>query len=221
MNNRYDSLKTPILTSINNLTKPTLSRIPKYLNYLKSVEKTYEFISSQTIASELNLGVVLVRKDLFIISGEGKPKIGYNVEGLIIRLESLLGYHEVENTVLIGAGKLGMALYNYEGFEEYGLKIVAIFDTDEHYQKQDLSTKLSNILDLRDICLNNSVNVGIITTPAAQAQKVCDALIKAGIKGILNFAAVHLNVPPTVTVQNMNIATTLALLAKQIKQGDK
>ena len=108
-----------------------LRRLPVYLHYLKSLpEREQKTISSSAIAAALKLGDVQVRKDLALVSGEGKPKIGYYVSALISRLEKTLGSRNITKAVVVGAGKLGKALMFYEGFPEYGIEINAAFDCD-------------------------------------------------------------------------------------------
>ena len=113
--------------------KATLGRLPQYLQYLKSLPESYgSTISATAIAKGLSLGDVQVRKDLAAVSGAGKPKIGYEKAKLIGDLERHLGYESLTNAVLVGAGKLGKALLDYNGFDEFGVQIVAAFDCKFH-----------------------------------------------------------------------------------------
>lgn len=112
------------------VSKQTLQRLPMYLSYLKSMQGAAKYISATAIAEALNMNHVVVRKDLASISSSGRPKVGYVREGLIQELEIFLGYDNTQDAVLVGAGQLGKALLAYSGFVEYGLNIVAAFDTD-------------------------------------------------------------------------------------------
>ena len=112
-----------------NVSPKLYTRLPIYLHYLKQLPATVENISATAIAAALDYGDVQVRKDLSAVSGEGKPKTGYEVAGLIRALESFLGYDQINTAVIVGAGKLGMALYEYSGFAAYGLHIAAAFDS--------------------------------------------------------------------------------------------
>ena len=104
------------------IPKATLGRLPQYLEFLRNLPSDApETISATTIARNLSLGEVQVRKDLAIVSGAGKPKIGYITRDLIRDLEHWLGSDEFTSAVIVGAGKLGSALYDYSGFEEYGV----------------------------------------------------------------------------------------------------
>ena len=119
------------------ITKATLGRLPIYLRYLKSIKSISQNISATQLAKDLNLGEVQVRKDLASVSGKGRPKIGYRTEELICQLESCLGQKDTCQVILVGAGKLGLALLDCEGFKDYGIEIVAAFDIDEsvHYSE--------------------------------------------------------------------------------------
>jgi redox-sensing transcriptional repressor len=201
-----------------------LWRLPYYLNYIKSLDEgKYSNISAPVIAKALNLHEVQVRKDLAAVSNTGgKPKTGFEIKELIKDLEEYLGYNNVDEAVLVGVGHLGKALLTYKGFENYGLKIVVGFDNDEALIDTKIAGKQILSLDkLKDLCWRMSVNVGIITVPAQDAQRICDLLIEAGIRAIWNFAPVHLHVPEYVLVQNENLAATLAVLSRKLTENLK
>ena len=196
----------------------TLNRLPLYLNYLKSLDGSNN-VSSTEIAKVLGLNDVQVRKDLSAVSSGGKPKIGYNVASLMSDLKEFLGYNSVNNAVLIGAGNLGRALMSYRGFYEYGLKIVAGFDTVKVLIGCRVDGKpILSLDELERFCKDNNVRIGVITTPADNAQSACDMLIREGIKAIWNFAPAHITVPDGVLVQNENMACSLALLSKHLDE---
>ncbi|MBQ1280785.1 MAG: redox-sensing transcriptional repressor Rex [Oscillospiraceae bacterium] len=199
------------------ISKSVLKRLPVYLSYLKSQDLDVENISATTLAAALNLGEVQVRKDLAMVSDGGRPKIGYNRLNLIDDIEQFLGYDNTNDAVLIGAGGLGGALLGYSGFAEYGLNIVAAFDSNPALVGKTKSGKrIHAIADLKKFCTDNKVLMGIITVPAPYAQEVCDLLIECGILAIWNFAPVHLDVPEMILVQNENMATSLAVLSKHL-----
>lgn len=198
--------------------KATLGRLPLYLHYLKTLPDEYcATISAAAIARGLSLGEVQVRKDLSAVSGAGKPKIGYERAELIAAIELCLGYNKVTNAVLIGAGKLGRALLDYEGFEDFGVKVIAGFDCDENvWQASKASKPVLPISDLKAYCDENDVKIGIITVGKASAQQVCDTLVTCGITAIWNFAPCALDVPPTVLFKQENLALSLAHLNNQL-----
>ena len=199
------------------IPKATLGRLPQYLEYLRSLPKIRRTISATAIAKALSLGDVQVRKDLASVCGAGKPKIGYETDKLITDIESHLGYERLTNAVLVGAGKLGRALLDYDGFEDFGVKIVAGFDCNETV----LTKGTKEILPIRDIevyCREHDVKLGIITVGQGSAQDVCDKLVESGIQAIWNFAPVTLKVPNGVLLKQENLALSLAYLNNQISK---
>ena len=199
------------------IPKATLGRLPQYLEYLRSLPEIRRTISATAIAKALSLGDVQVRKDLASVCGAGKPKIGYETDKLITDIESHLGYERLTNAVLVGAGKLGRALLDYDGFEDFGVKIVAGFDCNETV----LTKGTKDILPIRDIevyCREHDVKLGIITVGQGSAQEVCDKLVESGIKAIWNFAPVTLKVPNGVLLKQENLALSLAYLKGQISK---
>ena len=161
------------------VSRATMGRIPMYLKYLKSAIHSGDNISATTIAKQLGLGEVQVRKDLSAVSGAGRPKTGYNIGELIASLENFLNDGKIRKVVLIGAGKIGRALLDYKGFEDYGLEIAAAFDTavkEVEYSKSGKPVLPADELD--GFCAENEVKIGIIAVPSENAQEVCDRLIK-------------------------------------------
>lgn len=200
--------------------KATLGRIPRYLNFLKelSPEKA-PYISATTISKELKLGEVQVRKDLAMISGAGRPRLGYETEVLIEQLEDCLGCNKVTYAVLVGAGRLGRALLQYDGFEHYGVKIAAAFDCNDQVINLDSKTEILPMNQFDSFCKEYNVNLGIITVGEGSAQQVCDQMIKSGITAIWNFAPCKLHVPDGVILQNENLALSLAHLRNRLSSG--
>ena len=199
------------------VSRATMGRIPMYLKYLKSAIHSGDNISATTIAKQLGLGEVQVRKDLSAVSGAGRPKTGYNIGELIASLENFLNDGKIRKVVLIGAGKIGRALLDYKGFEDYGLEIAAAVDTavqEVEYSKSGKPVLPSDELD--GFCAENEVKIGIIAVPSENAQEVCDRLIKNGILAIWCFAPCTLNVPENIEVRYENMALSLAYLSKKI-----
>ena len=186
------------------ISRQALRRLPFYLDYLKKKQADgVRNISATTVANDLKLNEVQVRKDLASVSVTGgKPKTGYVAAELIRDLESFLGYDNTKEAVIAGAGKLGQALLSYKEFDRYGLNIVAAFDTDEK---------------MADICSRLKVHIGIICVPPECAQSVCDKMVASGILAIWNFAPVHLSVPTGVIVQYENLAASLAVLSQNLE----
>lgn len=202
------------------ISTQALARMPYYLHYLNQLRNEgVEIIASPTIASDLSLNEVQVRKDFAAISTtKGKPKTGFMIQDLIYNMEHLLGYHNVKDAVLVGAGSLGKALLSFKGFESLGMNIIAAFDNNEELIGSQLSgKKVLSHEKISSVCRRLNVNIGIITVPADQAQMACDQLVAGGILAIWNFAPVHLMVPSNIMVQNENMAASLAILSKHLQ----
>ena len=203
-----------------NVTKATLGRLPQYLQFLNGLPPgQYDHISATTIAKMLSLGEVQVRKDLAAVSGLGKPKVGYRTSELIKDLEDALGCKKLTPAILVGAGKLGRALLDYNGFEEYGVQITAAFDCNEQVLRMNKTSKeILPISSLKKYCTENGIRIGIITVGSGSAQNVCDQMLEAGITAIWNFAPCQLKVPDNVLVKQENLALSLAHLNSQISK---
>ncbi len=195
-----------------------LQRLPMYLTFLRTLEERGgRTVSAKQVAEALGLGEIQVRKDLASVSGGGRPKIGYVTRDLITDIEAYLGYHEVNDVIIIGAGKLGQALLSYTGFRDYGLNIVAAFDKSPESKDPDESGKrIYPVEELAPFCKKYQIRIGIITVPVNFAQEVCDHMVKSGILAIWNFAPIILKAPAHILVKNENMATSLAVLSKHL-----
>ena len=203
------------------ISKSVLKRLPGYLAYLKSLpENGPVHISATALANALGMGEVQVRKDLAMVSDGGRPKIGYLRESLIEDIEQFLGYDNVTDAVLIGAGKLGQALMAYQGFDEYGLNIMAAFDRNPKMEKTDEGKPVYNTSKLTQFCRTHKVLMGIITVPAEKAQDVADQLIACGIKAIWNFAPVDLRSSDKIEVQNVHLSDSLLTLSFRMNEKE-
>jgi redox-sensing transcriptional repressor len=203
----------------NKVPKSVLERLPIYLHYLKTLSADEcKTISSANIARGLGLGEVQVRKDLALVCGTGKPKIGYSYQNLVDHLEDALGCKMKINVVIVGAGKLGKAFLSYDCFTEYGFDIMAAFDIDEE-RTGELSNgkKIFTIDKLKEFCQNENVKIGIITVPEGSAQSACDLLVNCGVKAIWNFSPTRLVHTSDVKVKNENMASSLAVLSAELR----
>ena len=185
-----------------------LERYPVYLKYFKELqEKGEETISSPRIAAKLGYSEEQVRKDLQNVSLEpGRPKKGRSVRQLVDDIESFLGYRDSTSAVLIGVGHMGGALMNFPAFREMGLEILAGFDSNPE--------KIGHKVGEKEVYPIS--RLGILCVPASQAQQVADEAIKAGAKALWNFAPTHLDVPENIVVENVNLASSLAVLSHKL-----
>lgn len=206
---------------IQNVSKATIGRLPAYHRYLNEKQAEGEkTISSTAIAEDLHLNAVQVRKDLSVISSvAGKPKLGFEIGDLIEDINRILGYDNVTDAVLVGAGGLGSALAGYDGFKNYGLNIVAVFDSDkERIGKTVNGIRVFDAEQIRHLVRRLNVLIGVVAVPKGAAQKVADELIEGGVRAIWNFAPVHLNVPGNIAVKNEDMAASLAILSKRLAE---
>lgn len=199
------------------VSKATLGRLPQYLRFLRDLPADHLHISATTIARELNLGEVQVRKDLGMISGQGRPRVGYVTVDLIRSLEKALGCDGVTNAVLVGAGKLGRALLEYDEFEHYGVRIAAAFDSNAQTLRLNRTIEILPMQAFEDFCRGNNIRIGIITVGQGSAQEVCERMIRAGITAIWNFAPCKLETPPGILLRQENLALSLAHLNNQLR----
>lgn len=198
------------------VSKPTLRRLPCYLNYLQSqAEAGRTTISATAVASALGLNEVQVRKDFSAASRSGgRPKTGYSIVQLIADIEEFLGYRNTKEAVLVGVGQLGSALLSYKGFRQCGMRIIAAFDNDPDKIGTEIDgIKIYDVRDLVHICKRTNVRIGIITTPQSHAQEVCRDMLAGGILAVWNFSPTHLDVPEHIIVHNENLAVTLSMIS--------
>ncbi len=196
-----------------------VKRLPSYLRCLKEFSEDTKNVSSRLLAEKLGLGEILVRKDLSAISGEGKPRIGYDRKTLISVLEETLGYNSENSAVLVGAGKLGSALLDYGGFAEAGIRITAAFDNDiKKIGVSEGGKYIYPLSDFEEFCRQSNVKIGIITVPADEAQGICNLMERSGLEAIWNFAPVSLKTDGGILIHNENMAESLALLSSFLKK---
>ena len=200
------------------ISKSVLKRLPGYHAYLKSIQNSDSpYISATAIANALDMGEVQVRKDLAMVSDGGRPKVGYVREHLIEDIEQFLGYDNTTDAILVGAGRLGQALLGYNGFDEYGLNILAAFDIRPETKRKDSGKPILPLDQMVPFCQEHKILMGIITVPTEFAQEACDRMIQAGIKAIWTFSPTHLDVPDYVMVHNENMANSLAILSMHLQ----
>jgi len=197
---------------------PTLRRLASYYHCLKQWEGAgRDTVSCTHIAEQLMLDPTQVRKDIEATGLVGKPKVGYSVHSLIGAIEKFLGWDRLSDAFLVGAGNLGAALLGYTRFSRYGLNIVAAFDIAPAKIGGRIQGREVLPLDkLSNLARRMHVAVGIITTPAEVAQTVANLMVAGGIRAIWNFAPVILDVPKDVIIENVSLASSLAVLSSRL-----
>lgn len=201
---------------------PSVRRLPLYLTVLEEFEREgREWVSTTDFSEVLFLKPIQVRKDLAHTGIIGKPKKGFKVDELIKTIYNFLGWNNLTEAFLIGAGALGSALLGYSGFQRHGLDIVAAFDVSPGVIGKSIHGKEVLSMDsLPDLARRMQVKLGIITVPSDRAQDAADRMVEAGITGIWNFSPIKLHVPENVVVQREDISSGLAVLSVRLGRFD-
>jgi len=197
------------------IPESSVRRLALYLRFLEESAGTGQAtISSAELAERGGTTSAQVRKDLSFFGSFGKRGLGYGVVELTGRLREILGLKTSHRVILIGAGKVGMALVHYPGFEERGFQVGAIYDRDP----RKIGSRWNGLV-IRDVrhlerdLQREPTDIAIVVTPAAAAQQVAERLVHAGVRAILNFAPVQLVLPDRVAVRNVNMALELETLS--------
>ena len=203
------------------ISKAAFLRFPAYLRYLTAEEAAgVRYVSSSEIAEDMHLSAVCVRKDLALVASEpGKPRLGFAVGKLIGDLERALGYHLKTHACVVGAGRLGRAFLVYDGFEHYGIDVVAAFDISPAQVGALRGKPIYPMERLKEIAERENVRLGILTVPGEAAQQACDAMVEAGITAILSFAPAYVRVPEGVTLRCEDLAASLASLSAEAEKS--
>lgn len=202
-----------------NISMAVIRRLPKYHRYLGDLlDKDVQRISSKELSDIIGFTASQIRQDLNNFGDFGQQGYGYNVKELYKQISLILGLDKDYTGIIIGAGNLGQAIANYSRFSELGLSIEAIFDANPKLIGMKIrDVEIRDIDTLNSYLENSNVNIGIICVPRINAQKVCDLLVKGGIKGIWNFAPVDLVVPNDVKVENVHLSESLLTLVYLMK----
>ncbi len=188
-----------------------VGRLPVYLRALQRMaDNGLKTTSSQELGEHVGISAAQIRKDISQFGDFGKQGTGYSIAYLLDKLREILKVDRIWDVVLVGAGDMGHALANYQGFQNRGFRIVMIFDAD----KEKVGQKIGDFVieDAEKIVEKikaTGVKMAMLTIPAAAAQGVVDKLVQAGVKAILNYAPISLNVPANVKVQYIDPSTHL------------
>ncbi|MFN2383674.1 MAG: redox-sensing transcriptional repressor Rex [Gemmatimonadota bacterium] len=196
------------------ISDSAVRRLSHYLRALDALDAAgQETVASDELAVRGGMTSAQVRKDLSLFGSFGKRGLGYPVPVLRAKVRAILGLGRAWRVGLVGAGKLGAALFHYEGFRRQGFDIVAVFDADPaKIGRRWEGLTVADIAALDQVVKTLRIELGIVVTPAESAQAVVDALAAAGVHAILNFAPGRLTVPPDVTLRDVNLAIELESL---------
>jgi redox-sensing transcriptional repressor len=197
------------------IPEATVARLAVYLRVLGDLAAAgHETVSSEDLAGAAGVNSAKLRKDLSYIGSNGTRGVGYEVIRLVHQIEHTLGLTRRHAVALVGVGNLGHALAGYGGFAGRGFPLRALFDVDPDL----VGIRIAGIVvehsdKIPEVCRRRGVTIGVITTPAAAAQAVCDQLVAAGVRSILNFAPVVLQVPEEVEVRKVDLAVEMQILS--------
>ena len=199
----------------------TVSRLPIYRRSLvELVSKGQVTVSSARLAELAGVNAAKVRKDLSYLGTYGVRGVGYDVEYLLGQVGEALGLDVEAPVVIVGMGNLGQALAHYGGFSSRGFPIVALVDASPNKVGQVIEgIAVARIDALPELVDRLQISVGIISTPAEAAQDVADALVNAGVRSILTFAPTILQVPDSVPLRKVDVATELQILSYYQQRG--
>jgi len=210
-------------TPVRRIADSTVRRLSLYLRFLEeSAQRGLVTISSDELARRGGTTSAQVRKDLSFFGSFGKRGLGYSVPELTESLREILGLGHDWQVIIVGAGKIGTALAQYRGFRQRGFRVIAVYDHDP--KKVGTTWDSLTVRDMehieRDI-EKEQPDIAVLTTPGEEAQRVVDRLVRAGIRAVLNFAPVQLQVPPDVTLKNVNMAMELEGLSFALTNRDR
>lgn len=206
-----------------NIPEPTIKRLSRYMHLLLNLKKEGRVVVSSTfISNELSLDPTQVRKDIQHTGIIGSPKIGFNIDDVINAIQKTLNWDKTEKAFLVGAGNLGKSLLRYSSFKNFGLEIVAAFDTDDAKIGTNIGgIEILNVERLVVLAKLMKVRIGIITVPFNFSQQVADIMVDGGIQAIWNFAQTRLRVPEDTIVENTLLTQNLAVLTNKLSKFDK
>ena len=200
---RVDRIETPPDVVIRRL--PLYARSLRYL-----LDEDVRSVSSQELGERINVTAAQIRKDLSYFGEFGKQGIGYDVEKLLHQIERILGLNQQWPVALVGIGHLGEAIARYEGFRSQGIRIAALFDSDPNKIGVDINgLPIVNDAQIERVLREQGIKLAIIAVPASRAQEVADMLVAAGVRALLNYAPVVIQVPDSVWVRHIDPVAVL------------
>ena len=193
----------------------TVRRLSLYLRFLEEFENAgLTTVSSEELAARGGTTSAQVRKDLSFFGSFGKRGLGYQVAELTQRMRRILGLERDWRVIIVGIGKIGSALAQYEGFQQRGFRVVGLYDSDPaKIGREVYHLTVQPIESIAEDNRERPVDIAVIAVPASAAQRVVDQVVAAGITGIMSFAPIQLHVPADVTLNTVNMGMELERLS--------
>lgn len=206
---------------VRKVSEAVIRRLPKYYRHLLILQKAgVERISSGKLAQQLRLNASQVRQDFNCFGGFGQQGYGYNVSTLLSEIKNILSLNQPYKAVVVGAGNIGTALANFEGFERDSIVIEALFDIDPVHIGTCINDKpVLHTDELEDYIKKNRISIGIIAARRSAAQDIANRMQAAGVRGIWNFAPMDLT-EMEVPVENLHMTDSLLCLCYKMNRNN-
>jgi redox-sensing transcriptional repressor len=209
------------MSKVENIPAPAVRRLSLYLRQLEVFQsRGCATIASKQLGAALGLSDAQVRKDLAYFGQFGHPGVGYRVAELTQRLRRILGTDKPSHVAVIGVGNLGRALVSFRGFGKHGFEVVSAFDVDPGKIGKQVPPEggitIQPLSELAGEVRARAIRLGILTVPSSAAQAAAEAMVQAGIRAILNFAPVTLQLSPNVAVSSVDLGVHLEQLSFQL-----
>lgn len=198
-----------------------VARLPRYYRYLgQLLKQDITRISSGALSEKMNVTASQIRQDFNYFGGFGQQGYGYNVGYLYNAIGEILGLHDKDTMIILGAGNLGRALANHDNFAKRGFKLIGIFDID----KNIIGTQINGVEvfsseNLEEFLHENRVDIAILALPKAAVFEAAELLANCGVKGLLNFSYTELDLPHDIAVENVHLSDSMMRLSYKIKQS--
>jgi len=201
------------------IPEETIIRLSYYLRALfYFLEENKKVVSSRQLASFLKISHHQLRKDLSYFGHFGKKGVGYSSERLIESIKEILGLERNWNACVVGFGNLGRALSSYKGFRDQGICIKTAFDNDKNKQNKNYDgIKVYSIEKMKSVVKKENISIAIVTVPKSSAKTIANLLYECGIRAILNFAPVKLDLPKEVILKDVDFSCQLSYLTYRLK----
>ncbi|MEX2529821.1 MAG: redox-sensing transcriptional repressor Rex [Gemmatimonadota bacterium] len=205
------------------ISDSAIRRLSRYVRELEAMEAAGEgTVPSRVLAARAGTTAAQVRKDFSSFGSFGKRGMGYAVSPLRERLSTILGVDRRWPVLLVGAGRVGSALFEYPRFRSRGFDFVAVLDhSPEKVGREWKGMRIEHVRDVARIVPERGIRIAILAVPGPEAQKVAEDLVSAGVRGILNFAPTKLRMPPGVAVNDVDLVMELEALSFLLSSGGK
>ena len=201
----------------------TAGRLSVYLRCLNALEAAgVKTTSSKALAAAFHLNAAQIRKDLAYFGEFGVRGVGYYVSELKAHLRAILGLDHPVRVAILGAGNLGLALADYQGFQQEGFRIVGLYDTavSKIGGRSRDGVKIHDLAEFQRLACEGGIDIAAVAVPADAAQTVVNLIVKCGVRAILNFSPGTLRVPPDVKLKNVDLTVSLESLSFFLARGD-